>query len=187
MERSKKIVLLCHCLLNTNSKVEGLSTYSGANVQLITRLMEHGYGIIQLPCPEMSLYGIQRWGHVKEQFNTPYFRKNCRKILGPIVDELLDYQKNGYLLCGVIGVDGSPSCGVNLTCSSSIWGGEIGNEYNLEAKIKDLKMKNDEGVFIEELKIMLKEQNLTIPFVAICEEDGSGDFIKIINNLGGKI
>jgi predicted secreted protein len=61
MKRDKNIVVVCHCILNCNSKVEGLSEYRGA-VDFTKKLVDSGIGIIQLPCPEMILYGIKRWG-----------------------------------------------------------------------------------------------------------------------------
>jgi predicted secreted protein len=33
------------------------------------------------------------------------------------------YRDNGYLLKGIIGIDGSPSCGVHKTCRSTRWSG----------------------------------------------------------------
>lgn len=182
MKRSKKIVLVSHCILNCNSKVEGLSVYCGANSEVVLELIKRGYGIIQLPCPEM-MYGIKRWGHVKEQFDTPYFRDNSRRIFEPVLKELIDYINNGYKICGIVGIDGSPSCGVDLTCSSSMWGGEIGNGYNLDGKIKDLKMVKGEGVFIQEIKKMLQEKGIDIPITAVNEEAEKGDIDKIIKVL----
>lgn len=122
MMRSKKIVILSHCILNSNAKVDGLAKYEGVLGQLIVYLIEEGYGIIQLPCPEISIYGVKRWGVVKEQNNTPHYRKHCRKILEPILEPVIDYMTNGYEIKALIGVDGSPSCGVVQTCSSRIWG-----------------------------------------------------------------
>lgn len=72
MKRNKKIALVSHCILNANSKVEGLSEYGGMLKDVMNYLMDEGYGIIQMPCPEMAIYGIKRWGHVKEQFDTPH-------------------------------------------------------------------------------------------------------------------
>lgn len=171
MHRKKEMVLLCHCILNCNSKVEGLSLYEGTQVELVKYLIEKGYGIIQLPCPEMSMYGIKRWGHVREQFDTPYFRKNCRKIFEPILEQIVDYTKNGYKFKALIGIDGSPSCGVNVTCSSSMWGGEVGAGYGKEEKVKDLNVINSKGIFIEEIQGMLKEKGIDIKFVAIDESN----------------
>ncbi len=52
MRRSKKIVLISHCILNVNSKVEGLAQYENNSLELVKYLIENKFGIIQLPCPE---------------------------------------------------------------------------------------------------------------------------------------
>lgn len=169
MKRKKNLVLLCHCVLNCNSKVNGLALYEGAQEELVRYLVENGYGMIQLPCPEMTLYGVKRWGHVKEQFDTPCFRKHSREIFSPILDQIQDYLKNGYNIKALVGIDGSPSCGINKTCSSIKWGGEVGAEYGLEDKIKDLKFTDDSGAFIEEINKMMIEKGIGIQLISIGE------------------
>ena len=77
MQRGKKIILLSHCILNVNPKVEGLEPYESLVKELTDYLYENKVGIIQLPCPEMAIYGIKRWGHVKDQFNYSFFKKSC--------------------------------------------------------------------------------------------------------------
>ncbi|RKD22348.1 Predicted secreted protein [Caminicella sporogenes DSM 14501] len=178
MKRSREIILLSHCILNANSKVEGLSEYSGVLFELTNLIIKRGIGIIQLPCPEMLMYGIKRWGHVKEQFDTPYFREKCRKLIQPIVNQLIDYKNSGYKILGVIGIDGSPSCGVNKTCSGN-WGGEFLNNKLLVDKIHNLKFINASGIFIEEMKKIFRENNLSISFTALDETNINGSINKI--------
>ena len=50
MKRAGKVVLLAHCILNVNAKVDGLATVPAGCTALVTRLLDEGYGIIQLPC-----------------------------------------------------------------------------------------------------------------------------------------
>lgn len=57
MKREKKIVLIAHCILNVNAKVEGIATSKAGVTELITELMKQGYGIIQLPCVEQDMCG----------------------------------------------------------------------------------------------------------------------------------
>ncbi len=171
MERTKKIVIVSHCILNFNSKVEEISVGGNVAYNLIKYLLNKEYGIIQLPCPEISIYGIKRWGHVKEQFDTPYYRKHCRSIFGPILEQIEDYINNGYEIKALIGIDGSPSCGLNLTCSSSIYGGTFKNKTSAYEKINDVKVINEPGVFIEEIHRILNEKNIKINIIAIDESD----------------
>lgn len=47
MKRERKLVLLSHCILNVNAKVEGIATSKSGITELVTSLMNRGYGIIQ--------------------------------------------------------------------------------------------------------------------------------------------
>ena len=170
MKRNKKIVLVAHCLLNSNSKVEGLAQYEGALKEAVNLIIDSGVGIVQLPCPELSSYGIKRWGHVKEQFDTPYFREHCREIFGPYLKQIKDYLAADYEILALIGIDGSPSCGVNKTCSGK-WGGEFLSSSDLKKKIDTLSFSKEPGVFIEEIIKILKQEKIEIPIIAIDEEN----------------
>jgi len=186
VKRRKCIVFLCHCILNCNSKVEGLSNYKGAQETFVNYLVANGYGLIQLPCPEITMYGIKRWGHVKEQFDSPYFRKHCQTIFLPIMEQIIDYVNSGYTCKALIGIDGSPSCGVNHIPSSALWGGEVASKYGLESKIKDLKTINAQGVFIEEIAKLLKKNQIWMDFIAIDEGNPEASIDKIIKILEGR-
>lgn len=176
MNRNREIVAICHCILNCNSKVEGLSEFKGAQ-NIAIDLINEGYGIIQLPCPEMIMYGMKRWGHVKEQFDNMFYKEQCREMLTPIIRQFDEYLKNDYDIKGIIAIDGSPSCGYNKTCSSKSWYGELSGCQNLDDKIHDIQMVDGKGVFIEELEKLLVENNLNIPIVG---------FDECSNNLIGK-
>lgn len=168
MKRNKNIVVVSHCILNTNSKVEGLSEFEGAQ-NIAIELIDKGYGIIQLPCPEMIMYGISRWGHVKEQFDNMFFRDQCRQMLIPYVRQFSDYLNKNYNIEGIIAIDGSPSCGYNKTCSSRSWFGELSECMNLQNKLEDIQMVDGKGVFMEELENLLIEYKLDIPIIGFEE------------------
>ena len=170
MQRKRKMVLVSHCILNVNSKVEGLSSYSGTMEDIVINLMQQGIGFIQLPCPEMTLYGMKRWGHVKEQFDNPFYRKHCKSIFEPYVEQIKEYMQNDYEIVGLIGIDRSPSCGINQTCSGN-WCGEINNEEEYLKKVKTLKTVNSQGVFIEEIQKVLQAENIHIPLIGTDEMD----------------
>lgn len=185
MKRERKIVLLAHCLLNVNAKVEGIACSGAGVTELVTGLMEHGYGIIQLPCVEQDMCGIRRWGQVEEQLNHPRFRERCRERLSPIVSQVRDFVEHGYTVSAVIGLDGSPSCAVNQTCSGE-WFGEIGEGFGVLERAKTLRTKDSPGVMMAVLKDMLRQEGLNIPFYAVDEaepEKGVRDLLeKIYSN-----
>ncbi|XPV69680.1 MAG: CD3072 family TudS-related putative desulfidase [Halarcobacter sp.] len=182
MHRSKKILILTHCILNVNAKVYGLANYEGTFNKLVEPIINGGFGLLQLPCPEMITCGARRWGQVKDQYETTFFKQEYKKILMPIINQLLDYKNNNYTISGVIGIDGSPSCGVNKTCRGD-WGGEIDNSFNLEEKLNSLKEVSEPGVFMEVFISLLEENNLELPFFALDEENPAASVQYILKEL----
>lgn len=183
MDKSRKLCVVAHCFLNANSKVESsCHKYSSVLKKLIYELIDRDYGIIQLPCPELMHYGMKRWGHVKEQFDNPFYRKQCRKLLIPIVDQITEYMQNGYEIDYVIGVNGSPSCGIDGTCKSNKYIGELSRIDNLQELIHSVTYEKEYGVYMNEFHKLLDENGLQISFLGICENDiDKYDFDKIFN------
>lgn len=163
MNRSKKIAIISHCIINQNSVVKG--EYKDMNIffPFIKKLFEENIGILQLPCPETECYGLRRWGHVKEQFDNCGYRKYVEKIVNSFVDIIKEYINNGYEIVGVYGIAGSPSCGVNLTCSAN-WEGEISLYKDKEDIVSRVKMINESGIFMEIFKSVLDKNKINIPF-----------------------
>ena len=58
--RGRRVVLLPHCALNQNSRVAGAAHRPAAMENLIAGLLQHNIGIIQMPCPELILLGLDR-------------------------------------------------------------------------------------------------------------------------------
>lgn len=163
MNRSKKIAIISHCIINQNSVIKG--EYKDINIffPFIKKLFEENIGILQLPCPETECYGLRRWGHVKEQFDNCGYRKYLEKIINSFVDIIKEYINNGYEIVGIYGIAGSPSCGVNLTCSAN-WEGEISLYKDKEDIVSRVKMINESGIFMEIFKSVLDKNKINIPF-----------------------
>ncbi|TXJ35306.1 DUF523 domain-containing protein [Brachyspira aalborgi] len=163
MNRSKKIAIISHCIINQNSVVKG--EYKDINIffPFIKKLFEENIGILQLPCPETEYYGLRRWGHVKEQFDNCGYRKYLEKIVNSFVDIIKEYINNGYEIVGIYGIAGSPSCGVNLTCSAN-WEGEISLYKDKEDIVSRIKMINESGIFMEIFKSVLDKNKINILF-----------------------
>lgn len=153
MIRSKRLIFLSHCLINTNSKVWGYATYGDLLKPLLKLLTDKDTGIVQLPCPEQTYLGMSRSGRSKEEYDTPAYRKHCESILKTVISSIKDYIDNGYTITGIIGIKGSPSCGV-LNTYSNIDGGGI---------------KKDRGVFIDVLKELMAKQKINIKFIEMDE------------------
>jgi predicted secreted protein len=163
-----KILFVSHCVLNTASKVVMYNDEEMAREEALRRRFVHdaldaGIQLIQLPCPEFTLYGSKRWGHTSNQFDNPFFRRHCRNILkGPLTEAaayLADSER--FELLGFVGIDGSPSCGVDYTCTGP-WGGNLGGRENIAALAADVQLIKKPGVFFDELEKLLKERGLTL-------------------------
>ncbi len=182
MKRNRKIVVLSHCIINCNSKVEGLSVYEGA-LDFTKKLIDNGFGIIQLPCPELLNFGLKRWGNSKEQFNNLIYKERCKELLKPYIVQFDLYKNSGYEINSIIAIDGSPSCGYNKTCSSSIFSNKICEYPNSIIKREKISLINEKGVFIEVLCEMLKEFNLDIKILGLDESDLENSSKKILNYI----
>lgn len=181
--RSKKMVLISHCLCNTNSKVCGFSPQSCSEQSLLAQLFSKGYGIIQLPCPENRVYGSRRWGQSREQFNNPHFKRECTNMLLPFIDEIKDYLENGYDVAAVISVLGSPSCGYKASYSNDSYGGELDFE-TVESQISSGKVSELSGIFMTELDNLFEEHRIKIPFLDFNEENPEESLQSILSMLG---
>ena len=167
-KRSGKLALVAHCILNQNSRVLGLAERSSAITEIVESLMYKGIGIIQMPCPELTYAGISRQPQTKAQYDNTIFRKHCRKIAEEIVDQIQEYAKCGIKTKIVIGVDESPSCGVNETSKETV----------CENLSKHEKVKGS-GILIEELQSALKKRKISVPFHGITYKRLTEDLAKI--------
>jgi len=75
-----RYVYVAHCLLNQNSKVQGGCKTAAMWEPVIDLLLERGWVIRQMPCPELAFGGVRRFWWVREQADTPLFRAHCRRI-----------------------------------------------------------------------------------------------------------
>lgn len=155
-ERSGKLAVVSHCIINQNSRVLGLAERSSVITEIAEFLSSGDIGIIQMPCPELTYAGILRRGQTKDQYDNTMFRSHCEKIAEDIVSQIQEYLKCGTQTEIVIGVDGSPSCGVNET--------SMGNPCE---NMKRPKKTKGSGILIEELRSALEKRKISIPFHGI--------------------
>lgn len=171
MKRSRRVLIVCHCLLNANAKVFPLATCPGVCMTPLRRSLEEGAGLLQLPCPETVALGLNRFGMTREQYDHPAFRRACRTMLEPSLDQIEVYASAGYELMGLVGVDGSPNCGVQTTCYG-FRGGELSApDSNIEEQVANLCLAPGRGVFMEEMLAALEARNLCIPLYAVNESN----------------
>ncbi len=107
----KVVTVAAHCLLNTLTRVKGLAPLP----------FQLEGPTVQLPCPEALYLGLERWAVTRNQLDVPQFRRFCRALIEEYADLLEMLAREGASLC-IVGVAGSPSCGV-ITTSSGYTGG----------------------------------------------------------------
>ena len=139
-----KAVFVAHCILNQNSKALEFASRPGLVEWLIDFLKQGGCVVEQLPCPEMLYLGVNRWWHTRDQYDTPGFRRHCRRFAKMVAGLMEYYLRRGHTIV-LIGIDGSPSCGVNLTGRNPYWGGEP------RASAEQYQVVEGMGVWVEEL------------------------------------
>ncbi|MGQ9586065.1 MAG: CD3072 family TudS-related putative desulfidase [Anaerolineae bacterium] len=154
--RSKRLVLVAHCHLNQNAKVGGLAKEPGLLLPVLEVLHAHRLGVIQLPCPETAIAGTRRWWQTKRQYDIPSFRRYCRQQAVAIVDQLVDYYRNGHTLVAIVGVEGSPTCGIT-TCGTDA---DLGGPPHIP---KESSPRYEKGLLMEELLDEIASRGLPIP------------------------
>lgn len=150
--RGMKVVFVSHCVLNQNSVVRELATRSGMLSEIVRVLDRLGLGIVQLPCPETGYCGLKRWWQTKEQYDSVGFRRYCRRLAEEAADLAAEFEGNGIKVVAVIGIRGSPSCGVKETTVG--WTG--GNP----ARAGECRRTRGMGVFMEEVRRAFEERGL---------------------------
>jgi predicted secreted protein len=124
-QRSKKVLLVAHCILNQNSKIDRCAHYPGAAKEIVQALIESGVGLIQMPCPELIYLGLDRQvepealttvesedDRVALRMAEGPAREVCQGMAETLVFQLEEYHKHGFKIMGVLGINGSPTCGV---------------------------------------------------------------------------
>ena len=151
-----RVAFIAHCLLNQNAKVEGGAKRPAVWEPVLDLLHEHGYVIRQMPCPELAFGGARRFWGVREQFDTPLYRKHCRRIAKLVASVMEPHLRSGDDVV-LIGVDSSPTMGVDFTPSAPHWGGRPDRVED------DSTLVHGDGIFVEELEAELAERGLEIP------------------------
>ncbi len=140
MKRSKKLLLVSHCVLNQNAVLKDWERARGS-FQFVSEVIKSGVALIQMPCPELIYGGLSRLPMTYEEYNTPEYRALCKKEALTVIRQVEIYVKEGYEIYGVLGIEESPTCSIS----------------------------NQRGVFMEELFEMLAARNITCNTVEIPE------------------
>ncbi|HEY7605462.1 MAG TPA: hypothetical protein VID07_01660 [Actinomycetes bacterium] len=187
-ERSGKVLVLSHCLLNQNVRYLGGAVHPGMVEEALQEARRHGWGLYQLPCPEQLAWGgvLKRSiapafgskGTLRYRFRRPlvwlfirYTSLRYRLLARRAAGDIDDYRRSGFAVAGIVGVAGSPSCGVrrtlNLsgaveamaTCPLATLDREGFNQQVIAANVVA-----GEGLFIYQLRLALRRKGIQVPF-----------------------
>jgi predicted secreted protein len=187
--RSREVVFLSHCLLNANTRYLGGAGHAGPAPQVVAECLARGVGIVQLPCPE-----ARAWGGVEKRRLLAFFGSEgtwlfrLRKVLLPlalaytrfvyrrlaraVAREIADYHQAGYKVRALVGVDGSPSCGVGVTlrvAPTLTRLARLRRETASAATVREAVRAGEvpgEGLFVTSLRAELARRGLEVPWVA---------------------
>lgn len=153
-------MVVAHCVLNQNSRVRGTTHSDGMINEIVTVLIENGVGVIQMPCPELTYAGLLRNRQTKEQYDTRAYRKHCKHIASSTADQIEEYSSNNFRVIGVLGISGSPTCGVNAT-----------------------SLTKARGILVEELQTELKKRKVAVSIRDVNLAHAGKDAIWLENAL----
>jgi len=103
-------------MLNQNAKCVGGALSPGIYSPLVEQLQEHGWEMVQMPCPELTFTGLNRFWAVREQYETLAYRRHCRRIVKGVAAAVEAHVARGDEIV-LVGLEGSPSMGVRITSS----------------------------------------------------------------------
>ncbi len=185
-ERGKRVIFVSHCLLNENTRYLGGAFRPGCVDELVDGFQQEGMGICQMHCPEQRAWGgvlkrymlpiyssrrtpLYRVRHVLLPLFLWYTKWIYRRLAKEVVRDIEDYVRSGFEVVGIVGVGGSPSCGVctrlDLGRSLEVVAGcplaRLDRQLMNEAAIATC-LSEGEGLFMEALQRRLRRKHLTV-------------------------
>lgn len=153
--RSRRVVLLSHCLLNQNAISDGTAVCPAAFRALVQALLERDIGILQMPCPELCCLGLDRGNPAGAERPAVEENTRIRAALGrdpagltalaeQVAGQVREYRRHGFDVLGLIGANRSPCCGVDTT-----------SEENREVP--------GQGLFVQMILRRLAEAGIRLP------------------------
>jgi len=141
--RGGLVVFVPHCALNQNARVAGAAERKAGVDELIQGLLARGVGIVQMPCPELLLLGLDR-SHlpIREALQKAACQTRLCALAHEIAYQIEQYRSCGIQVLGILGKNGSPTCGVEQTWEGGVVPGS--------------------GMFIEKLRQVLNARNLPV-------------------------
>ena len=177
-KRSKKVILVAHCVLNQNAKIDRCAHYPGAMKEVVHILVDAGVGIIQMPCPELGYLGLDRQldrgvlstvesedSRVAERMMENQGNARCHAIATDLVYQVEEYRKHGFAVVGIVGINGSPTCGVETTWAKN-------------------REEQGAGIFVQILDEECHRKNISLPLRGIKAHEPQKAIAAVLELLG---
>lgn len=188
-ERGRRVVFVSHCLLNQNVRYLGGAFRSGAVEEVVEGFLRRGVGIQQMPCPEQRAWGgvLKRWilpvygsgGTISGRLRRAalplflaYSRWIYRRMAAAVVRDMEDYLRAGFEVVGIVGIGGSPSCGVrqrlDLAAAAEVLAAADLDRLDREALNREAIAANvvaGEGLFMAAVRRQVQRRHLEVRFL----------------------
>jgi predicted secreted protein len=185
--RARRVVYLSHCLLNQNVRYLGGAGRAGGVTEVADSYLNQGVGICQLPCPEQRAWGgvlkprmLVAYGSagtwrapVARLLLRPftwYTRRVYARLARAVARDVVDYRRCGIEVVSLVGIGGSPSCGVRTTLDLPAALAALThcpaarlNSRTLNQDIIAANVRLGEGLFISALRRRLSRVGTCIP------------------------
>ena len=184
MSTAPRYAYVAHCLLNANAKVDEWAPCAGVHPGLLGLLRQKGYTIRQMPCPELAFAGLNRFWQVRQQYDTPAYRRHCDALAEPVAALIAqDLMADAGAEVVLVGVDGSPTMGVRFTSSGPDWGGRPDKPGDFDSEVVTGK-----GIFVEILLEKLAARGIAEPrATAMTTDMPDGDEATALADIGATL
>lgn len=174
--RSRRIALIAHCILNQNSISDGTAVYPASFRDVIDFFLDRDIGIVQMPCPELCCLGLDRGNplgaespvvventRIRRAMETGEASKRLSALIDHVTRQVLEYQKYGFEIVGIVGANRSPNCGVDTTSDGGM---EVSGM----------------GLFMEGISNSLARAGIAVPMIGLKSTDDVMDKLRRLLN-----
>ena len=172
--RSRRVIFLAHCLLNQNAISDGTAVYPAAFKDVLRLLMDAEVGVVQLPCPELCCLGLDRGDErgaerpvtaentrIRREMQRGEPARRLEALVGYAMYQFEEYRRHGFEILGIVGVNRSPSCGVETTSDN-------------DAEVPGM------GLFMGRLAERLAEAGASVPMLGLKASDDAASRLKAL-------
>jgi predicted secreted protein len=184
--RSCRVAVVSHCLLNQNTRYPGGAACPGVVVDAVQSFVDEGVGLLQMPCPEQRTWGgvgrppmlwVLRHRRLSGSLRPllpvvrRYLRWRYAWMARTVARDVADAVGAGQQVVSVLGVAGSPSCGVRTTLDLDVALARASRSQDavtgpwLRQDVVAAAERPGTGLFVEELQKRFATRGIEVPFI----------------------